>query len=254
VNNDIIEEFSVIEELSKTSLKNIMIKYLYGCKIYQHCNFVLNDTNRKIVKECLRQLLGDVHDLFVYYNIRYLICSGTLLGAVRDGQFIDGDDDIDIRIHKEDWDMCVKILSYLGRNYDIYKKHDKWYQVNCKVKTPGDPIHLDIVSSDLELEHGDWPNVDYLFYKPLDLIMINDMMVYGPNKDDIVPYLEMNYGKKWNVKKCYNFKYRKYIILVNVFFILLVCLFIFLSIRKTPFFVIPIVIFLLMVIISLVNN
>ena len=150
--------------------------------------------------------------------------------------------------------MCVNILSHLGSNYDIYKKHDKWYQINCKVKTPGDPIHLDIVSSELETEHGGWLNVDYLFYKPLDLIMINGMMVHGPNKEDIHPYLERLYGKSWNIKKCHNFYYKKHIILVNIFFIILSGLFIFLSVNNTKIFIIPTIIFLVMVIVSFINN
>ena len=82
VNNDIKENFDVMEELSNSNFKTIMTKYLYGCKLYPHSNFVLNDSNRNIVEGCLKKLMGDVHDLFIYYNIRYIIEGGTLLALL----------------------------------------------------------------------------------------------------------------------------------------------------------------------------
>ena len=250
----IIEEYQVLEEIRKTNFKSLMRKFLYGCKLFPHCELTINEKNKKIVHNCLKDLMSDSHNFLVENNIRYIISDGTLLGAYRDGDFIDDDDDIDIRVDKYDWDRCVKLLSNLSDKYSIHKKHDKWYQVLCNIKTPGDPIQLDLASSDLVLEHGDWIDVDYLFDKQLDLIRIGDMEVYGPNKSDIVPYLEKLYGKSWNVKMCYNAKYKKYIILLNVILLLLVGLFIFLSVRRSKFFIIPAVILFVLAIISLINN
>ena len=84
--------------------------------------------------------------------------------------------------------------------------------------------------------------------------MFKDLEVYGPNKEDIVPYLEDTYGKKWNVKMCHNFKYRKFLILINVIFLLLVGVFIYMSIKKSKFFIIPTIILFVISIISLIHN
>lgn len=251
----IIEEYHPLEELGRSNFRAIMVKYLYGCKLYQHCNLVINKNNKKKVISCLKELMSDVHNLLTQSGVRYVICSGTLLGAYREGDFIQGDDDLDIRVDKYDWDKCVEILPQLADKYTIHKLRDVWYQLHCKMKTPGEPIHIDIVRSDFEtVGSGDWPNVNYMFDKQLDMISISGLEVYGPNKDDIVPYLEMNYGKKWNVKMCHNVIYKHWIILVNVIFLVVVGVFVFLSVRVSKFFSIPAVILFIMVVISVVNN
>ncbi len=251
----IIEEYHPLEELGRTNFNTIMAKYIYGCKLYQHCNLVVNKNNKEKVINCLKELMSDVHNLLVQSGVRYVISDGTLLGAYREGDFIDGDDDLDIRVDKYDWDKCVEILPHLADKYTIHKEQDVWYQLHCEMKTPGEPIHIDIVRSDFETDGtGDWPNVDYMFDKQLDTISISGLEVYGPNKDDIVPYLEDTYGKKWNVKMCYNVIYKHWIILVNVIFLMIVGVFVYLSVRRSKFFIIPAVILFVIVVISLVNN
>lgn len=67
---------------------------------------VLNNTLVAIVK-----LLNDnkIKDWF--------ICYGTLLGLVRENSCIDGDDDVDIIIHKKHFDTLKKIL--MNNNFEL---------------------------------------------------------------------------------------------------------------------------------------
>lgn len=93
-------------------------------------------------------LLCELDRICKKHNIQYFLIAGTLLGAVRHGDFIPWDDDVDIALRRADYDRLMQIIdSELGEKFEHINPHtDKAFfdaisKINYKesvMRTPTD--------------------------------------------------------------------------------------------------------------------
>lgn len=62
------------------------------------------------IQQTEKQILVYVDELCQKYNLRYWVCGGTLLGAIRHRGFIPWDDDIDIFLPLQDYERLIKVF------------------------------------------------------------------------------------------------------------------------------------------------
>ena len=82
-------------------------------------------------------ILKEVDKLCKKNDIKYFLCGGTLLGAIRHGGFIPWDDDIDIAMTRDNYQKFVKVCQKeLNEKYflDCYETNKKFCLPYAKVK------------------------------------------------------------------------------------------------------------------------
>ena len=76
------------------------------------------------IKDLELMMLKDIDDICNANDIKYFLCGGTMLGAVRYGHSIPWDDDLDIGMLRKDFDKFRKAA--LEQNKDIYNYSSFW--------------------------------------------------------------------------------------------------------------------------------
>ena len=98
------------------------------------------------------QMLKVVVSILKQNEINYMICGGTLLGAVTTGKFIPWDDDVDVCVFEEDYDRMVNVLlRELPEDmiFQCEKTEKNYYHAWGKVRDkksktlPGEPLYED---------------------------------------------------------------------------------------------------------------
>ncbi len=81
------------------------------------------------------EVLSDIDALCKKYNIAYFADSGTLIGAVRHGGFIPWDDDLDIGMTRENYELFLEHADELPDNYTVlnWRKTPEWINAFSRV-------------------------------------------------------------------------------------------------------------------------
>lgn len=81
------------------------------------CNF--ERINLLELKEIQIKILLNFLSFCDAYNLKYFVCYGTLLGAVRHGGYIPWDDDIDVMMPAKDYDFLIQNYNRFSDYYEI---------------------------------------------------------------------------------------------------------------------------------------
>ena len=128
--------------------------------INSHC--AMKVINFDELKSIQLDLLQKTVDFCENNNLRYFLCGGTLIGAIRHKGYIPWDDDIDIAMPRPDYDKFMKTFNQSGNYYqvvnpDINPKYEYCFTkvfdnrtVLKELHYPGDTfgVYIDIFPAD----------------------------------------------------------------------------------------------------------
>tara|TARA_Y100001972_G_C7600775_1_gene301063 strand:- start:194 stop:934 length:741 start_codon:yes stop_codon:yes gene_type:complete len=239
--------------------KHLFYKYYYGNTIYENTNMYINKKNKIIVNYNLTKLLKDMSIFFNNHNIRYFISNHTLLGAYRNSSLIEYNDNLVLRIHQDDWNkyrIHLNKSKYIIQNYYIIEK-DYWDKIICKIETPFDSLHINIISSEISYKDNTWKleSCTDVFDLPTNKILINDLYVEGPNKSLIEKNLRDTYGDNFMTPRSQTYSYRNVILGINLAIIFSILILILIIYKFNLFIFIPTLFTLsVLTIVSFQNN
>jgi hypothetical protein len=147
----------------------------------------------------------------------WFIFFGTLLGTVREGHLIKGDDDIDIYIAKKHRDEVSKLLVNLGCTVTDNRCP---YFLQVTREENGNLGFIDIYFYEVNAERveerynftGNWARPEYTLHIPLELIFplqttrVENVDVFIPNWPRAC--LEYLYGRNWQIPLAKKFQYK----------------------------------------------
>ena len=65
----------------------------------------------KETQKIILSIMKELHSVLTNNNLKYFLCGGSTLGAIRHNGFIPWDDDLDIMMPREDYDRFLDIAS-----------------------------------------------------------------------------------------------------------------------------------------------
>ena len=138
--------------------------------------------------EKLREILEEIKIELDNKHIDFCLMDGTALGAYRQGRLIDRDDDVDICIHKHNFDNFVENVLPLLRK--------KGYKI-CRYINEKNDVFVGLVRNNIK--------VDIFFrdksgmFEEFEDVKLYDVDYKMPSPAE--NYLEYRYGENWYIRK-----------------------------------------------------
>lgn len=131
--------------------------YLEKSKVYKGFHYsVLKPEMIAYLHSTTIKMLKVIIPIFDCNNITYMICGGTLLGAVMTSRFIPWDDDVDICILEDDYDRAIECLIQNVPEWMFVQcssTETKYYHGWVKVRDKRSHVYPDVASYS---ENGVW--------------------------------------------------------------------------------------------------
>ena len=120
--------FYPLKRLSKIRINDNSI----GSRAYMKMKKMSIEDLKKIELD----ILIDVDKFCNKYGIKYYLCGGTLLGAVRHKGFIPWDDDMDIAMPRKEYERFLKLYNVADSRYSVsgIENNSKWHMTFARVE------------------------------------------------------------------------------------------------------------------------
>lgn len=117
------------------------------------------------LKNCERDMLAEFVRICDKHGIKYFVQGGTLLGTVRHGGFIPWDDDVDVSLHRDDYEKFLAVAEEELPDYYFLqtKDTDPEYPNNFAKIRDSRTTFIESSAKNLKINHG-----AYIDIFPLD--------------------------------------------------------------------------------------
>lgn len=93
--------------------------------IYSNITFEKNNKNhaiRSYNSYLKKKILSEFYDIIKNFNVRVILSGGTLLGCIRENNFIEWDDDIDLELYRDEFNSIIHNLmqKLTQKNFEYY--------------------------------------------------------------------------------------------------------------------------------------
>jgi len=182
--------------------------------VYSFSPKILYVGRKKIDKQIAKQNLSDFNSIANKNNLKFGLIYGTLLGAIREHDFIDHDEDIDLFVLSEQRDLLFNMLFELRKCDFEVVRYDRRGLISIMKNNEYIDIYIFTpLQKGVRVCCGECVVEKYLF-NTISLNFLSESILVPADYEE---YLQFQYGKDWTTPVYYtDFKVSK--ITMFVFF------------------------------------